>query len=289
MAGRPRREGTEPAIGPPPAPGRRGSDLVQGPDPGAEAPRRLRDDGGGAADRDRDPDAEPAHCAGRPKGVPRSAPTIETLDRLQAAFPGQASPAIVAVKTDTNAPAFTAALDGLGAAVVASHQGYGAISTGTNPAHTAAGIQVPLPGSGTDTTSTDALLRLRGRLLPQTVGKIPGAVYALTRQTASSYDGNLSMKSSLPIVFAFVLTLAFLLLLASFRSLVIAAKSIVLNLLSVAAVYGVVVAVFQYGWGQHVLGFQSNSAIARWLPRLLSLDQRSWENRLSTLPVRRLT
>ena len=86
-----------------------------------------------------------------------------------------------------------------------------------------------------------------------------------------------------------MLTLAFLLLLASFRSLVIAAKSVVLNLLSVAAVYGVVVAVFQYGWGQHLLGFQSNSAIARGLPRLLSLDQRSWENRLSTLPVRCLT
>jgi uncharacterized membrane protein YdfJ with MMPL/SSD domain len=57
------------------------------------------------------------------------------------------------------------------------------------------------------------------------------------------------MKSSLPIVFGFVLTFAYLLLLASFRSLVIAAKAVVLNLLSVAAAYGVIVAVFQYGWG----------------------------------------
>ena len=57
------------------------------------------------------------------------------------------------------------------------------------------------------------------------------------------------MKSSLPLVFGFVLTFAFLLLLASFRSLVIAAKAVVLNLLSVAAAYGVVVAVFQFGWG----------------------------------------
>src|SRR5579872_4542502 len=77
------------------------------------------------------------------------------------------------------------------------------------------------------------------------------------------------MKSSLPVVFGFVLTFAFLLLLASFRSLVIAAKAIVLNLLSVAAAYGVTVAVFQYGWGQSLLGFQSDGAITPWLPMFL--------------------
>jgi uncharacterized membrane protein YdfJ with MMPL/SSD domain len=73
----------------------------------------------------------------------------------------------------------------------------------------------------------------------------------------------------LPIVFAFVLTFAFLLLMASFRSIVIAAKAVILNLLSVAAAYGVVVAVFQYGWGQHLLNFKSNGAIAPWLPMFM--------------------
>jgi RND superfamily putative drug exporter len=204
-----------------------------------------------------------------PKAFPSSAPTIQTLDRLQAAFPGQASPAIIAVKTNTNAPAFRTAVAGLQNRLAASHQGYGAISMDTNQAHTVARVQLPLPGDGTDSTSTNALLALRDRLLPQTIGQIPGAAYAVTGQTAASYDGNQSMKSSLPIVFAFVLTFAFLLLLASFRSLVIALKSVVLNLLSVAAAYGVVVAVFQYGWGQHLLGFQSNSAIAPWLPLML--------------------
>ena len=170
-----------------------------------------------------------------PKAFPAGAPTIQTLDRLQAAFPGQASPAIVAARTDTTALAFRAAVKGLGTALVSTHRGYGAISTDTNPAHTAARIQIPLPGSGTDTTSTNVLLTLRGQLLPQTLGKVPGAVYAVTGQTASSYDGSQNMKSSLPIVFAFVLTIAFLLLLASFRPLVIALKSVALNLLSVAA------------------------------------------------------
>ena len=74
------------------------------------------------------------------------------------------------------------------------------------------------------------------------------------------------MKSSLPLVFAFVLTFAFLLLLTSFRSLVIAAKAVILNLLSVAAAYGVVVATFQYGWGQHLLNFKPDGAIVPWLP-----------------------
>jgi RND superfamily putative drug exporter len=201
--------------------------------------------------------------------MPRSAPTVESLDRIQAAFPGQDGPAVIAVKTDTGAPALTAAVGRLRAATAASGVGYGALSVENNPSDTVARISIPLPGSGTDATSTKALLTLRNRLLPATIGQLPHAEYAVTGQTAASYDGNQMMKSSLPIVFGFVLTFAFLLLLASFRSLVIAAKTVVLNLLSVAAAYGVVVAVFQYGWGQSLLGFQSNGAIAPWLPMFL--------------------
>ena len=70
-------------------------------------------------------------------------------------------------------------------------------------------------------------------------------------------------------MFAFVLTLAFILLLVSFRSIVIAAKAIVLNLLSVAAAYGVLVIVFQWGWGESLLNFRSNGGIASWLPIFL--------------------
>jgi uncharacterized membrane protein YdfJ with MMPL/SSD domain len=201
--------------------------------------------------------------------MPRSTPTVETLDRLQAAFPGKPSPALIAVKTNTASPAFRAAVAELGAAASATHQGYGAMSVDSNPAHTVGRIAIPLPGSGTDATSNRALQTLRGQLLPATIGKLPGVTYGVTGGTANSYDWNEMMKSSLPIVFAFVLTFGFLLLLASFRSLVIAAKAVVLNLLSVAAAYGVVVAVFQFGWGQNVLGFTSNGAVAPWLPLFL--------------------
>jgi uncharacterized membrane protein YdfJ with MMPL/SSD domain len=92
---------------------------------------------------------------------------------------------------------------------------------------------------------------------------------AVTGTTAGSKDFNDLMRERAPIVFAFVLGFAFLLLLAAFRSLVIAAKAIVLNLLSVGAAYGLLVAVFQWGWGESLLDFQSTGAITSWLPLFL--------------------
>jgi uncharacterized membrane protein YdfJ with MMPL/SSD domain len=77
------------------------------------------------------------------------------------------------------------------------------------------------------------------------------------------------MTSHLPLVFAFVLGLAFLLLLVTFRSIVIPLKAIVLNLLSVGAAYGLLVLVFQHGWGQSLLGFHSTGAVVPWLPLFL--------------------
>ena len=180
--------------------------------------------------------------------------------------PTMTSAALVAVKTNTTSPVFRNAVGQLEARAAASGLGYGTAHVDTNRSHTAAEISIPLPGSGTNSKSTHALLTLRNQLLPATIGHVPGATYAVTGATAGSYDWNQMMKSSIPIVFGFVLTFAFLLLLLSFRSIVIAATAVVLNLLSVAAAYGVVVAVFQWGWGQHALGFKSYGGVAPWLP-----------------------
>jgi RND superfamily putative drug exporter len=203
------------------------------------------------------------------QSLPRSAPTVETLDRIQAAYPGQSSPALVAVKTDTTSPAFRSAVANLKTKAAASGVGYGPIHVDSNAAQNTARIAIPFPGSGTDGKSTSALLTLRNQLLPATFGHVRGATYAVTGDTAGSYDWNQMMKSSIPIVFGFVLTFAFLLLLVSFRSIVIAAKAVVLNLLSVAAAYGVVVATFQWGWGEHLLGFKSYGGISPWLPMFM--------------------
>jgi len=198
--------------------------------------------------------------------VPRSTPTVEALNRIEAAFPGMSNPALVVVRTDTDSPEFKIALQRLGTEAVRSGQMAAPAQVEVNPAHRVARIAIPLAGNGVDGTSTKALLTLRDRVLPDTLGQVPGTSYAVTGATAASYDKNQLMKQTAPWVFGFVLTFAFVLLLVSFRSIVIAAKAIVLNLLSVGAAYGVVVAVFQYGWGERLLNFQSDGGIAQWLP-----------------------
>jgi RND superfamily putative drug exporter len=198
--------------------------------------------------------------------LPASLPTVSTIHKIQDAFPGGVDPAVIAIKADTDAPKTAAAIQSLREQALASGQMSGPITVEVNPAHTVTRMTIPLAGKGTDAESNAALETLRERLLPATIGTIPGATYAVTGGTAESADANALLKHSAPIVFGFVLTFAFLLLLASFRSLVIAVKAIVLNLLSVGAAYGVLVAIFQYGWGENLLNFESNGGIAFWLP-----------------------
>jgi uncharacterized membrane protein YdfJ with MMPL/SSD domain len=91
----------------------------------------------------------------------------------------------------------------------------------------------------------------------------------VTGDAANSEDFANNLNSRLPLIFAFVFALAFLLLLVTFRSIVIPIKAIVLNLLSVGAAYGVLVLVFQNGNGESLLGFTSNGGVANWLPLFL--------------------
>ena len=98
---------------------------------------------------------------------------------------------------------------------------------------------------------------------------MPGATAEVGGFTADSKDFNDTMKSHVSLVFAFVLTAAFLLLLFTFRSIVIPIKAIVLNLLSVGAAYGVLVWIFQDGHLESLLGFQSTGAIISWMPLFL--------------------
>ena len=114
-----------------------------------------------------------------------------------------------------------------------------------------------------------ALAKIRDDLVPATVGRVQGVEAVVGGDTAITKDYVDLVKRNAPIVFAFVLGLAFLLLLTTFRSLVIPIKAIVLNLLSVGAAYGVLVLVFQQGWGESILGFESTGAIEPWLPLFL--------------------
>jgi uncharacterized membrane protein YdfJ with MMPL/SSD domain len=198
--------------------------------------------------------------------IPKSWSTVETLDRLQQAFPGNSSPAVVAIKANTDEAATKNAINSLRSRALGSGKMQGPIEIDVNQAHTVARVTIPLQGEGTDSRSNAALKELRKEILPATIGTVPGATYAVTGDTAASADESALLKAKWPIVFAFVLTLAFVLLLVSFRSIVIAAKAVVLNLLSVGAAYGVLVATFQWGWGENLLNFHAYGGIAYWLP-----------------------
>jgi RND superfamily putative drug exporter len=205
-----------------------------------------------------------------PDTYPTSIPAVETYLRMQDAFPGTALPANVVVKApDVNAPAVQAAIQELEERALASGRMYEPIAVEVNDEATVANVTVPMAGDGEDAASRAALATLRDDIVPETVGALPGVEAGVTGLTAQWADSTDAIKSKLPLVFAFVLLFAFAVMLVAFRSLVIAAKAILLNLLSVAAAYGVLVLVFQHGIGSGFLGFSSTEGISPEVPLLL--------------------
>jgi uncharacterized membrane protein YdfJ with MMPL/SSD domain len=199
--------------------------------------------------------------------LPKSLPIVRTYEAIQGSFPGAQTPAKVVVSAgDVTEPRVQQAIGELKRRALASGQMFEPISTEINPGRTVETVSIPLQGDGSNGTSVKALNTLRERLIPSTVGTVPGVEAAVTGETAGTHDFNEQMKSHAPLVFAFVLALCFLLLLVTFRSIVIPLKAVLLNVLSVAAAYGLLVLVFQHSWAEGILGFQSNGAITSWLP-----------------------
>jgi RND superfamily putative drug exporter len=202
-------------------------------------------------------------------GLPRNLPIMQTYDRIQAAFPGGPLPAVIVVKApDVGAPAVRQGIEAMLARARATGLN-GPIFTTESPDRHVAIVTLPLPGNGSDTTSEKALSHLRADVIPATIDRVPETVTDVAGMTAESVDFNDVMKARLPIVFAFVLGVAFVLLLVTFRSLMVPVTAIALNLLSVGAAYGVVKLIFQDGNLESVLGFQSLGGIVSWLPIFL--------------------
>jgi RND superfamily putative drug exporter len=204
------------------------------------------------------------------QGLPTGLPIVKTLNAIQAAFPGGPQPAQVVIESqNVGGPATTRAIRAMEARALATGQIHQPIETHLNAFHTVAVVSMPLSGTGTDAASDRALATLRDDVIPSTVGRVPGLRARVTGNTALSKDFNDSLKSHAPLVFGFVLAVAFVLLLLTFRSIVIPLKAIVLNVLSVGASYGVLVLVFQHSWAEGALGFRSIGGITDWLPMFL--------------------
>jgi uncharacterized membrane protein YdfJ with MMPL/SSD domain len=126
-------------------------------------------------------------------------------------------------------------------------------------------VQIPMPESSL-TVADQKVQTIRHELEPAVARAVPGARADLTGDYAGNLDFTSRLSHVTPLVIAFVLGLAFILLIATFGSVRLALSVIGLNLLSVGAAFGVLVAVFQHHWAQSLLGFQSDGAVVDWLP-----------------------
>ncbi|PKT70984.1 hypothetical protein CW362_21475 [Streptomyces populi] len=195
---------------------------------------------------------------------------VGTYNRVNEAFPGGSEPAEVVVKArDINAADVKAALADFRAAAVSSGASRGPVDIKVHAEQNVALVFVPLVGGSDQGKAEKSLELLRDTVRPRTLGKVDGLQAPVTGQVAGSHDFNDQLIGSVTPVFAFVVVFAFVLMLLSFRSLTIAITSIMLNLLSVAAAYGILVAVFQHGWGASLVGAEGVGAIVTWLPLFL--------------------
>jgi uncharacterized membrane protein YdfJ with MMPL/SSD domain len=201
--------------------------------------------------------------------LPQDEPVVQTFNHVREAFPSETSSLDVVIKgKDVTAPAVRQSIKQLDKAAherkaLFPGEGY---ELDVSPDKTVATVSMEIAGDGTTEESNRALDVMRQDLVPPTIGSVAGMDAYVGGGTAEDRDFNDTMKSNLPYVFGFVIAAAFLLLLVTFRSIVVPIKAIVLNLLSVAASYGVMVLVFQHGWGKGLLGFTETGPITSWVP-----------------------
>ncbi|OUC96848.1 MMPL family transporter [Streptomyces swartbergensis] len=199
--------------------------------------------------------------------LPADNVTAETAQRIESVFPGAPAPAQIVFKTaDVTSTEATGAIAGFKERALASGHVKNPIEVTVHEDKDIAVISAPLAGDGRNATSVRALEELRGDIIPATLKKDAADQALVGGDLAFSTDYNDRLKSSIVPVFAFVMGVSFLLMLLCFRSPVIAITSIVLNLLSVVAAYGVMTAVFQKGWGDELVGTTAVGAIESWMP-----------------------
>ena len=180
---------------------------------------------------------------------------------------GLAAPAMVVVDApDLTAPEVQASVARLVERVGQDSAFLGPFETVVNPAGDLLFVRVALAGDRE--AAERGVELLRDEVVPAAFDG-SGAQAYVTGATAVSMDFTDAMYRSVPYVFGFVLGLAFLLLLVMFRSIVIPVKAILLNLLSVASAFGVLVMVFQWGWGVSLLGSEAPGVIGSWMPVIL--------------------
>jgi uncharacterized membrane protein YdfJ with MMPL/SSD domain len=205
-----------------------------------------------------------------PDDLPQDLSLIKTYHNVKNVFPDKGVTTVVAVQADDVRNGETAAgISLLERRAESSDKFRTGIEVNYSKDGKVAEIVIPTVGNGNDSQSTAALNEIRNDIVPATLGGAEGVTVNVSGDAAQSKDFRDQLINRLPLIFAFVFLLSFLLLLVTFRSIVIPIKAILLNLLSVGAAYGVLVLVFQKGWGESLLGFTSNGGVTNWLPLFL--------------------
>jgi uncharacterized membrane protein YdfJ with MMPL/SSD domain len=200
--------------------------------------------------------------------LPDRLPAKQGYLALNAEFPGQTTePVEIVIDGDATSPAVRSGNERLRERL-ASEDLLGRAELDTNQAGDLTVLTVPIQGDPLGKDAVDAVHELRSDHIPDAFPDA-GVEVLVAGDTAESIDQSDTMSHWLPIVFSFVLGLSFVLLTIAFRSLVVAAKAIAVNLLSVGAAYGLLVLVFQEGIGNELLGFPQVDTIESWVPLFL--------------------
>ncbi|HXV33489.1 MAG TPA: MMPL family transporter, partial [Gaiellaceae bacterium] len=200
--------------------------------------------------------------------LPDALVSKQGLVALQESFPrAGAEPARIVVQGDVASPEIEGAFERL-EGELAEDGTFGPPVVEQAPDGDVAVMTVPVAADALSDQAIDAVERLRGDYVPAAFEGVE-AEPLVGGTTANNIDYFDVMKRWLPLVFVFVLGLSFILLTVAFRSIVIAGTAIVLNLLSIGATYGLLVLVFQDGWGTDLLGFQQVDIIEAWVPLFL--------------------
>jgi RND superfamily putative drug exporter len=190
------------------------------------------------------------------------------FNALNESFPGAtADPASVVVQSDASSPAVRTAIERL-RALIGNDDDFGPVSVQQAQNGDLALLEVPVAGDSQAAEAIAAVKRLRDDYVPEAFADTDVEVL-VGGQSAETIDYTETTGFWMPIIFAFVLALSFVLLTIAFRSIVVPLKAIVLNLLSVGAAYGLLVLVFVKGVGADFLGFQQVDTIVAWVPLFL--------------------
>lgn len=199
--------------------------------------------------------------------MPQNLTVVKATEAIERAFPGAPQSAeLVVVGRHLSTPAAHAQLAALGQRALRTTGGRGDVSVAVAHDGDVARVNLPMP-ERTIGAAEQLVKNLRATVAP-TAAQIPGVHRAalVTGDAANSLDYSSRMKTATPEVIAFVLALGFLLLLMTFRAPLLAAAMMALNLLSIGAAYGALVAIFQHTWAEHLLNFHSTGTIVDWLP-----------------------